>query len=123
MDKIILTSDDYSFDASAQTISFANTISLNHILIITNITDNIIIYNFACDGFGGTLSGKILTLEYNTSAMSDTDDLSIMIYKDNKDIESTKLLDLIRRQNDSQEEILAELKICSKYLRKIYNPE
>jgi len=41
----------------------------------------------------------------------------------NEQLITNSLLDLMRKQNDSQEEILNELKICSKYLRKIYNPQ
>lgn len=123
MTKRILDNSEYTFDASAQTVTFTENISLNHVLLITNITDNVIIYNFACDGFGGTLSGKVLTVEYDTTLMNDTDEFSVIIYEEDKGVESNRLLDLIRKQNDSQEEILGELKLCSKYLRKIYNPQ
>lgn len=123
MTKRILDNTEYTFDASAKTITFVENIELTKLLLITNITDNVIIYNFACDGFGGTISKKVLTLEYDTTLMSDTDSLSIIIYEENKLIETNELLKLIREQNNAQNDILEELKICSKYLRKIYNPE
>lgn len=123
MTKRILDDTEYTFDASAKTITFTEDIDAKHILIITNITSNIIIYNFACDGFGGTLVKKVLTLEYDTSSMLDTNTLSIIIYEENKLEETNDLLKLIREQNNAQNDILEELKICSKYLRKIYNPE
>ena len=37
--------------------------------------------------------------------------------------ERNELLGVIRKQTEVQSEILDELKLCSKYLRKIYNPE
>ena len=55
----------------------ANPISLENILLITNVTDNIIIYNFADSSFGGTVTNNVLTLTYNTAAMSNNDKLQI----------------------------------------------
>jgi hypothetical protein len=73
----------YSFDASARTITFSDygSIRLDSVLLITNVTDNIIIYNFADTSKGGSADTNILTLEYNTATMDDTDKL--MIYYDN----------------------------------------
>jgi len=54
-------------------------------LVVTNTTDNIIIYNFASVGYGGTTSYNsaidhtTLYLDYNTSSMSSTDSLQIFI--------------------------------------------
>jgi len=79
--KILIT--NYSFNASAKTITFNDyaSIDLERILLITNVTDNIIIYNFADPTKGGTVSGNVLTLTYNTTSMSNTDDLQIF-YED-----------------------------------------
>lgn len=123
MTKRILDNTEYNFDASAKTVTFTNDIVFNNILLITNVTDNIIIYNFACDGFGGTLAGRTLTLEYDTITMSDTDTLSVIIYEENKLTESNRLLSIIEKQTEVLDECLEQLQICSKYLRKIYNPE
>lgn len=69
----------YSFNASAKTITFPGftTLELERILIITNVTRNTIIYNFASTG--GTVSGNILTLSssLNTTGMANTDKLQI----------------------------------------------
>lgn len=75
--KTLITS--YLFDASAKTITFLDysSILLESVLLITNVTDNLIIYNFAVSGKGGTVSGNVLTLVYDTTAMADTDDLQI----------------------------------------------
>ena len=80
--KILIT--NYVFDASAQTITFTdyNPVVLDSVLVITNVTDNIIIYNFADTAKGGTVTGAsaVLTLDYDTTGMADADDL--MIYYD-----------------------------------------
>jgi len=74
---------DYTFNASTKTITFntTDTVRLENVLLITNVIDNIIIYNFADPTLGGTISNNILTLTYNTVGMSNTD--SIQIFLDN----------------------------------------
>jgi len=78
---------NYTFNATSKTVTFTDytTIRLDSVLIITNVTDNQPIYNFTQgvqlpdypDGLGGTVSGNVLTLHYDTSAMDDTDKLQI----------------------------------------------
>lgn len=70
---------EYTFDASAKTITFDSfaEIDIKRILTITNVTDNIVIYNFATDTTGGSVLTNVLTLEYDTTSMSDGDDLQI----------------------------------------------
>ena len=72
---------NYSFDKVNKQITFAdyNKIELENVLIITNVTSNVIIYNFADNLLGGTVSGNVLTLTYNTASMNDIDDLQIFI--------------------------------------------
>ena len=84
---------NYIFDASAKTITFSDlkagsnyNMKLSDILMITNVTDNVIIYRFEEQGKGGSLSGtnnSTLTLDYDTTSMSDTDEL--LIYVDTPD--------------------------------------
>jgi hypothetical protein len=73
--------EDYTFNASAKQIRFNTTsvIGLEQLLVITNVTDNIIIYNFADPSAGGTISNNVLTLNYNTVSMSNTDSLQIFL--------------------------------------------
>ena len=73
--------EDYTFNASAKQIRFntTNVIGLEELLVITNVTDNIIIYNFADPSAGGTISNNVLTLDYNTVSMSNTDSLQIFL--------------------------------------------
>lgn len=70
---------DYVFDASAKTVTFSafTEIDITRILTITNVTDNIIVYNFAVDTSGGSVATNVLTLTYDTTAMADADNLQI----------------------------------------------
>jgi hypothetical protein len=70
---------NYSFNKASKQIVFLDytSISLDGLLLVTNVTDNTIIYNFADPIRGGTVSGNVLTLSYDTSGMSDTDSLQI----------------------------------------------
>ena len=76
---------NYTFDASAQTIVIDGNFKLRTIQLITNVTDGIIIYNFADSTKGGTVSYNstndqtTITLEYNTTSMSDSDELQIFV--------------------------------------------
>lgn len=75
---------NYQFNKTAKTVTFTDytTIRLDSILLITNVTDNIIMYNFADPLLGGTVTNNILTLTYDTSAMDNADSLQIF-YDDN----------------------------------------
>lgn len=77
MSKKLVTS--YTFTAASKTIASADFTSLEKIQLITNVTDNIIIYNFADATKGGTLSGTTLTLTYDTTSMADADKLQIFV--------------------------------------------
>jgi len=85
----------YSFNAASSQVTLnLNGVppKLEAILLITNVTDNIIIYNFANPALGGTLGGNVLTLDYSTVAMSNTDKLQIWYYNENA--QQTDLVDL-----------------------------
>jgi len=73
--------ENYSFDATAKTVTFNTTdvITLEQLLIITNVTTNKIIYNFADPNAGGTIVNNVLTLDFNTTSMSSGDKLQIFI--------------------------------------------
>ena len=93
--------ENYSFNAASNQITFntTNTVGLEDILVITNVTDNVIIYNFADPAKGGTISNNILTLTYNTVGMSNTD--SIQIFLDNTlTPASEETLSILKDQND-----------------------
>jgi hypothetical protein len=79
--------ENYVFDKTAKTITFTDytAIRLDAILLITNVTDNIIIYNFADPLKGGTVLTNVLTIIFDTSAMDNGDKL--LIYYDDSEIE------------------------------------
>jgi hypothetical protein len=111
----------YLFDASAKTVMFLDygTIDLNRVLLITNVTDNIIIYNFADSTAGGTVSGNVLTLEYDTTSMSDDDKLLIFYQEDDYEIveDGKKKLPVVDSNIEQiLSNVLNELKIMNQYL-------
>ena len=94
------TPGSYAFDKTAKTVTFSGlrqSITLSNILLITNVTANTIIYNFA-DSTKGAVSfnNNVLTLDYDTSSMANTDILQIFL-----DLPSNEesLHDLLRRMN------------------------
>ena len=76
---------NYTFDASAQTIVIDGNFQLRKLQLITNVTDGVIVYNFADPNKGGTVSYNstndetTITLEYDTTSMSDSDELQIFV--------------------------------------------
>lgn len=73
---------DYTFTASTKTLTINNvgTLQLDQLLLVTNVTDGIIIYNFAKPELGATkTSTATFVLDYNTASMSNTDRLQIFI--------------------------------------------
>jgi len=73
--------ENYSFNAAARQITLTDytSVDLEALLLITNVTDNIIIYNFAESGKGATITNNVITLDFNTTAMSNSDKLQIFI--------------------------------------------
>ena len=81
----------YTFDASAQTITISGmpTIDLQQILGIVNLTDQVSIYSSLDSSKGATIASNVMTLEYDTTAMSDGDELQIFIQYNNSEDLST----------------------------------
>lgn len=108
-------SGSYTFNPGAKTVTFSDlpqTINLSNILLITNVTKNVIIYNFA-DSTAGVVSfnNNVLTLTYDTSSHSASDVLQIfldveseeenlaaLLRRMNKLLESNAVVDLVQRQ-------------------------
>lgn len=69
----------YTFDKTAKQVTFTGyaSITLENVLVITNVTRNVIIYNFADATKGGTAATNVLTLTYDTSSQANTDQLQI----------------------------------------------
>lgn len=80
---------NYSFDKTAKTVTLPDytSVSLESLLLITNVTDGAIIYNFADPATGATVAGNIITLEYDTTTMDNLDKLQI--YFDDPDYQPT----------------------------------
>jgi len=74
---------NYTFDPEKKTITFNDydSIELKRVLLVVNVTRNEIIYNFTDPSRGGSVSDNVLTLNYDTTNMSPTDELMIF-YED-----------------------------------------
>lgn len=94
------TTGSYNFNPGAKTVTFsglARAITLSNILLITNVTRNTIIYNFADTATGAvSFNNNVLTLTYDTTSHNASDVLQIFL-----DVESKEesLYDLLRRMN------------------------
>ena len=86
---------DYTFDASAKTITLSDTYDQKRFLLITNVTTNQVIYNFADAAAGATFEyfydpiSTVITLTYDTTSMSDTDKLQIFYDADKQSFAPT----------------------------------
>ena len=71
----------YVFDASAQTITFADVVidSIEQILSVTNGNDGLVIFNPLESGKFGSLASNVLTLDYDTTLQDDSDSLYICV--------------------------------------------
>jgi hypothetical protein len=78
---IVLDRASYVFDPSSQTIEFLGEgFDIARLKLITNKTNNEIIYNFADATAGnGGVSGNLLTLVYDTTSMNASDPLQVVI--------------------------------------------
>lgn len=78
----------YDFDASAKSVTFIGlgTVKIEQVRLITNVTTGDIIYNFADPSKKGVMSSNVLTLNYDTTPMNDTDKLQIdFMYNNSED--------------------------------------
>lgn len=77
--------NNYVFNPILGTIVFSDykSIKLDDIILITDVATGTIIYNFAAPNLTGSVSGNILTLNYQTSALLNSTKLSIY-YDDGK---------------------------------------
>jgi hypothetical protein len=90
---------NYTFNPVAKTVTLNDyeNVDLESLLLITNVTDNVIIYSFADSALGAGVNGNTVTFEYNTASMSSTDALQIY-YDDNSDTQMTEeLFQLFKR--------------------------
>ena len=73
--------ENYTFNSATKQIIIIDNENIiqEKLLLITNMTDGIIIYNFADNATRGSIVGNIITLNYDTTSMSDADKLQIWI--------------------------------------------
>ena len=85
---------NYSFSPSLKQVTFKDYAEIVHggVLLVTNATDGIIIYNFADPLKGGTVSSNVLTLEYDTASMDAADALQVW-YDDGNDLDISYAMD------------------------------
>lgn len=74
----------YTFVAASKTVTLTDwtTVQLERLFLIVNVTDQIIIYNPADTAAGATAATNVFTLEYDTTSMSNSDDLLILYDSD-----------------------------------------
>jgi len=90
--------DNYTFNPVAKTVTFTDytTLELSNVILITNVTDGTIIFNFASPNLVGSVAANVLTLNYDTTAMSSTDKLAIYL-DDSYTPSSDEAIALLRR--------------------------
>lgn len=106
---------NYQFNKTAKTVTFTDytTIRLDSILLITNVTDNIIVYNFADPLLGGTVSNNVLTLTYDTSSMSDGDSLQIFYDDGNIQPANSELQTTLNSLTETLQELTTRLTVLA----------
>ena len=86
----------YSFNPAAGTITISGlpfSLKMEQILIITDLVNNVMIYNFADSTAGAvSVSNNIITLEKNVSSMSSSDPLQIFVEAPDPNVDLVPLL-------------------------------
>lgn len=102
-------SKDYSFNAQSKKVT-VNDIDLRTIVLVVNLAANVVIYNPTSAVTNGTLNGvpNVIILEYDTSRMSDNDDLMILYEYEQEDLSSG--LECILTELQKQTKILQKIK-------------
>lgn len=107
MARRIVRATDYVFDTANKTLTVPSFIVQERLLLITNVTRGIIIYNFAEPTLlatswtfvGDPINPKTqIVLNYNTSAMASTDVLAVMVDEYNESVTfADTLLDSVEK--------------------------
>jgi len=107
-----IKSNYYLFDASAREVIIPGGIQREQLILITNVTDNKVIYNFSDPELTATtytiqtdirnVTTTRVVLSYDTSSMSDTDDLQI-VYDDFEETvkPAETYMDAVNKQRNS----------------------
>lgn len=93
----------YNFNPSGKTINFSLTpaIKADEIMLIVNLTRSVVVYNFASQSEGGVFGNNVLSLTFDTTAMSASDKLMVIVAeKDREQILLQKIVDLLQESNE-----------------------
>ena len=105
----ILNSINYKFSASNKTVTFEGLfppVFSGDILMIINITRNVVLYNFASTpDEGGVYANGTMTLTGSTSGMADGDKLMVIVIE-KKDRTISLLEDIKDRVSEANEWIM-----------------
>lgn len=106
--------DNYVFDPILKRVTFSDypSIELERVLLVTNVSINEIIYNFAEPTKGGTVSGNQLTLIYDTSLMSGSDKLQIF-YENTSEAASQETLKAMEDILDYMKVLVSNTKVLA----------
>ena len=124
MIKRLLSDLEYTI-SGIDTIIIDSNISFvqKNISLIVKTLTNEIVYNFACEGFSGSVDGNTITLLDKEVSLIDELTIILILEDDSelKELEAVTLWNkrqesLLSRQIELQEE-------TNKYLKKIYNPQ
>jgi hypothetical protein len=117
--------ESYTFSPSTRTVVVnGKNIRREHLLLITNVTRNTVIYNFSdpnltatsytnstsqAGSFGGSLETTTILLNYNTTAMSSSDKLSILVEETYQEITPAEtMLDPVGKMRVSEPQSLID---------------
>lgn len=69
----------YTFNAATKqiTLSGVTNVNIKNFLLVINVTNNVVIYSPLIALKGGDVSGNVLTLDFDTTSMSNTDNLQV----------------------------------------------
>jgi len=118
MARKVLLETTYTFTASSRTIVLPRVIRRDRLALITNTTANQVVYNFSdpslrattyTTSFSGTTGTTTIVLNYNTTAMSNSDTLQIVIDEyDEKFTPSESFTDPVSKLRISQPQSLID---------------
>lgn len=106
----------YIFTPSTNTVEIYGNVSKKRLLLITNVTDGIVIYNFADPALGASsvsysssTDRTSIVLDYSCASMSSGDDLQIFVEEDSVEFEpSATFTDPVSKFRVSQSETLID---------------
>ena len=101
----------YTFNASLKQITLNDipSLSLENILIITNVTDGVQIYNFADNNLNATISNNVISLEFDTTSMSNSDSIQIFIEDGDVSTDTTSILEYLTCLGQCMKRLLANI--------------